>query len=128
MADKVKYTDTNGKSYTELKQKATDALTLTSSTFSWSQTVSVGTKCRSAQINEIMSALSTAYDNVYLGCTNNYTSMKSSLYGYGSCSHSCSANYSSDNTSNYTSHQSNYISCTSNYLTVYYSDKGSRSS
>ena len=127
MADKLNYTDTNGKSYTELKQKAIAALTTTSSSFTWNEIVNVGTKYKSSQINEIMSALDTAYDNVYLGCTNNYTSMKSSLYGYGSCSYTCSANYSSDHTGNYTSHQSNYTSCSSNYLTVYYSDKGTRS-
>lgn len=83
-ADYVEYDGTNGKSYKELKQAAIDALTKTGVSFVWKYEASKGDIVTANQLNEIRSALDSAYDALNTGCNSKDTGYCGSNYGYTS--------------------------------------------
>lgn len=126
MADKIVYTGTTtgGHSYTELKAKASSALTTVGRTWTWANTPSVGTKITAAQLIEIQNAISYAYDGINYGCSSNYSNNKSSQYSYGSCSTTLSSQYSGANSSEGGCSSNLSARNSTKYGTVYSSNKG----
>ena len=101
MANLIKYTGTEGDSYSEMKTKAQAALTKVGKSFTWSQVLSAGTQAKAAHITELINAFNTAYAAVVLSTTGNS--------GYGSCNTTTTSNgYStcSSTTSGYSGNNS----------------------
>ena len=109
MGNPIKYTGTDETSYSELKNKATSALSKVGKTFSWSSSVGSGYIIKAAHFTELMEAFSTAYNGVVISTTGNS--------GHGSCSTTTSGNgYSSCSTTT----SGNSGNCTDKYQCVSY--------
>lgn len=118
--DLIMYTDTDNRSYTELKQLAIDALTITSQSFTWNYTVAQNDMITAAQMNEIINAVDKAYDATNTGCSSNDSGYNSSNLNYESGYYSAnSSDLTSNNSTNDTVCSSNLSAKHStNYLTV----------
>ena len=106
--DLIMHSGTDNKSYTELKQLANDALTYTGKSFVWQYSVNQYDFVTAAQMNEIISAVNTAYSGVNTGCSTDDSTYNSSNLGYES------GYYSANSSDLITNNSAKDTVCTSN--------------
>lgn len=93
----LRYQGTDGKSYTEMKEKANRALTTVGRSWSWKSNVYAGSPALASHMEEIMTAIDYAYDGVASGCNSRNSSDDGDRWSdYSDNSSRRSSNYSTN--------------------------------